>query len=166
MEFDLHLLHLCQLYAQHFVAESASWYNKMKKSKIPTCDLVWLGCVRVGLPNRIFQVLKLYWRSSVTCGINQGNWRRRFDPTLGAGGREVFSSNLMRFCHVITLKKDLIVFSVSFICTGARRDPTTCGTHQGDWKRRFYMKTELDSNRSGNEVYCTAFSLLVILKNL
>ena len=30
---------------------------------------------------------------------------------------------------------------------------------------RFYMKRELNQNLSGNEVYDTAFSLLVILKN-
>ena len=30
---------------------------------------------------------------------------------------------------------------------------------------RFYMKRELDENLSGDEVHCTACSLLVILKN-
>jgi hypothetical protein len=50
---------------------------------------------------------------------------------LMGGGREVLSSNLMRFCHVIT-NFDQIAFFWSFICTGARRDPATCGKIQGD----------------------------------
>ena len=39
------------------------------------------------------------------------------------------------------------------------------GSGEGKQPAESYMKRELDSNLSDNEVYYTSFSLLVILKN-
>ena len=75
--------------------------------------------------------------------------------------RGVLAFKAHRLLHLSTLGSRVIKKRRRRL--GARHQPLR---HRVSRPVRYYMKRELNINLSGNEVYCTACSLLVILENL